>query len=49
MRPVYIKIKNNSGETQEFTVKGYKNVNLTDSYFKFNPKNYPGVEIIDLR
>ena len=49
MRPVYIKIKNNSGEPQGFTVKGYKNVNLTDSYFKFNPKNYPGVEIIDLR
>ena len=49
IHPVYIKISSNSGETQEFTVKEYKNVNLADSCFKFNPKDYPGVEIIDLR
>lgn len=49
MRPAGIEIKNNSGDTQKFTVKEYKSVNLADSYFKFNPKDYPGVEIIDLR
>lgn len=47
--PVYVRLENSQGDTQEFKVKEYKTQNLTDTFFRFNPKDYPNAEIIDLR
>lgn len=48
--PLYIGISLSNGETQEFNITSYKtNHNLSISDFRFDPKRYPNVEIIDLR
>lgn len=49
MRPAYIMIKHESGKAVELTVKEYKTLPLDDSLFKFNPDDYPGIEIYDMR
>ncbi len=49
MQPVYVKLENNAGDAQEFTVKEYRTLNLADSFFKFDRKKYPDAEVIDLR
>ena len=39
-----------SGNRYKYTISKFTpNATITDSYFTFDPKNYPGVEIIDLR
>lgn len=38
------------GNKYKYNITDYKpNVNVEDKDFEFNPKNYPGVEVIDLR
>ena len=49
MRPAYIKIRHESGKAVELTVKEYKTLPLDDSFFRFNPDDYPGIEIYDMR
>ncbi|WP_299231602.1 LolA-like putative outer membrane lipoprotein chaperone [uncultured Bacteroides sp.] len=48
MEPVYIDIDSN-GETQRIEIKKYTVRKLGDEFFRFNPKDYPGLEVIDLR
>lgn len=39
-----------SGTTHTYTISNqYPNVKLEDKFFTFDPKKYPGVEVIDLR
>ena len=40
----------NSGNKYKYTISKFvPNVNVTDAFFTFDPKKYPGVEVIDLR
>lgn len=48
--PVYIKAKENGKDYNVVTLDSYKtNSKLNDAIFSFNPKQYPKVEVIDLR
>ena len=47
-QPVQIRFKTDKGWTT-VNISNFKNENLNDSNFKFNSKNYPSAEIIDLR
>lgn len=39
-----------SGNKYKYTISKFTpNVNVTDTFFTFDPKKYPGVEVIDLR
>ncbi len=39
-----------SGNQYQYTISNFKqNISVEDSSFKFNPSNYPNVEIVDLR
>ena len=39
-----------SGNRYKYTISKFTpNATITDSYFAFDAKNYPGVEVIDLR
>jgi len=39
-----------SGNKYKYTISKFApNVNVADAMFTFDPKKYPGVEIIDLR
>lgn len=49
MEPAYIDIENRNGEKQSIEIKKYTVRKLEDGFFRFNPKDYPGVEVIDLR
>lgn len=49
MEPVYINIETSNGERQNIEIKKYTVRKLEDGFFRFNPKDYPGVEVIDLR
>ena len=43
-------IHNKDGVTYTYTVNSFKaNVTVPEGFFKFDPKKYPGVDIIDLR
>ncbi len=43
-----IKVFNKNGITYEISLPKTKAIELKDEDFTFNPKNYPGVEVIDL-
>lgn len=44
-----LKVSFKTGNKQTFTITSQTpNINIANSVFEFNPKNYPGVEIIDL-
>lgn len=47
-RPVTIKMRQSGGWTT-IKVSGFKQANLADTTFRFNAKDYPSAEIIDLR
>lgn len=48
--PLYISIQASGGQKQEFIIRSFRpNLNLHDNAFRFNPKEYPQVEIIDMR
>lgn len=48
--PLYIEIKAQGGHEQRFEVHSYRShLNLHDNVFRFNTKDYPLAEIIDLR
>ena len=48
--PLYISIQTSGGQKQEFIIRSFRpNLNLHDNAFRFNPKEYPQVEIIDMR
>lgn len=49
MEPAYIDIENRNGEKQSIEIKKYTVRKIEDGFFRFNPKDYPGVEVIDLR
>jgi outer membrane lipoprotein-sorting protein len=39
-----------SGNKYKYTISKFTpNANIADNFFTFDPKKYPGVEIIDLR
>ncbi len=40
---------NQNGEWYTILIKSFKKTKLSDNMFRFNPKDYPQVEIIDLR
>ncbi|MDD2797410.1 MAG: LolA-like putative outer membrane lipoprotein chaperone [Bacteroidales bacterium] len=43
-------IKNKNGTEQKVIITNYKTgLNYTDAFFVFNPKQYPTVEVVDLR
>jgi outer membrane lipoprotein-sorting protein len=43
-------VHNKNGIVTTYTISKFEpNVNINDSYFKFNPKDKPGVIEIDLR
>jgi len=46
--PVNVKMKTSKGWT-DISIRNFKHVSLSDSYFRFNQKDYPQAEIIDLR
>jgi outer membrane lipoprotein-sorting protein len=49
-QPVHIVIEQREGDRSEITVTNYQNrQKYDDTLFTFDRKNYPGVEIIDLR
>lgn len=47
-RPVTIRMRQSGGWTT-IKVSGFKQANLADNTFRFNAKDYPSAEIIDLR
>lgn len=49
MEPAYLSIDSRNGEKQDIEIKKYTVRKLEDGFFRFNPKDYPGVEVIDLR
>lgn len=49
MEPAYLSIDSRNGEKQDIKIKKYTVRKLEDGFFRFNPKDYPGVEVIDLR
>lgn len=49
-QPVFIELQHANGTKQKFTINSYQSVKKQDiSVFRFNPKQYPKAEIIDLR
>lgn len=49
-QPVYIKIEGRDGSKNEIIVMAYQTgQNYSDALFRFDPKKYPQLEIIDLR
>jgi outer membrane lipoprotein-sorting protein len=42
-------VTDRNGQSVTITVTGYTGKNFSDSYFRFNAKDYPNAEIIDLR
>lgn len=49
MEPAYLSIDSRNGEKQDIEIKKYTVRKLEGGFFRFNPKDYPGVEVIDLR
>lgn len=48
--PLFIKATLRDGSVNDITINGYQTgLKLDDAYFKFDKKNYPSAEIIDLR
>ena len=47
--PFYIGIDMTNGHYEEFILSDFQKVSLTDSFFCFDEKKYPNVEVIDLR
>ena len=48
--PQYICIENRQGDKQEIIVQSYRsNQNYNDATFRFNERQYPHAEIIDMR
>lgn len=48
--PLYITIKLENGQTQEFRILDYQTHQpYTDATFRFDPKKYPQAEVIDMR
>ena len=48
--PLNIRIKNKQGNWIRFAITEFKpNQQVSNSAFRFNPKDFPNIEIIDLR
>ena len=47
--PFYIGVDMTNGHYEEFIVSAFEEQKLSDEFFCFDAKQYPGVEIIDLR
>ena len=47
-QPTVVKMRNDKGWTT-ITLSGFQTKNLSDSQFRFNSKEYPTAEVIDLR
>ncbi len=48
--PTYIRMNSTKGNTTEIRCNSFlKNQKYTEATFKFNKKNYPNVEVVDLR
>ena len=47
--PVYIGIDMENGHYEEFVSTSFERLSLSDDFFRFDEKQYPDVEVIDLR
>ena len=47
--PFYIGVDMKNGHYEEFVLSSLEKIALEDRFFRFNPKEYPDAEVIDLR